>query len=173
MKKEREDWMRVYHKMLKGLEMMINIQRMVKNMKKIAEKVNTMITEMKGTILMTSINNRTTNAMNITGISEDLQYMVQSNIEDWAFQIQRILADELDRYKERGNSYVDENIWEIQQLYIDEEIPKKETEIVEEEEVILIKPYKVLELILTKSSSFINKEIDNLIKYMKFVKAPI
>jgi len=41
-----------------------------------------------------------------------------------------------------------------------------------EEEVILIKPYKVSESILTKSSSFINKEINNLLKYMKFVKSP-
>jgi len=31
-------------------------------------------------------------------------------MEDQAFQIQRILADELDRYKGRGNTYVDKNI---------------------------------------------------------------
>ena len=43
---------------------------------------------------------------------------------------------------------------------------------VEEEEVILIKLYEVLESVLTKSSSFINKEISNLLKYMKFVKSP-
>jgi len=40
--------------------------------KKIAEVANTMITEIEGSILMVSINNRTTNAMNILGISEDL-----------------------------------------------------------------------------------------------------
>ena len=82
MMKKREDWMRLYHKMLKRLEMMINMQRIVKDMKKIAKEVNTMITEMKGTILITSINNRTTNTTNITRISEDLWYMVQSEIED-------------------------------------------------------------------------------------------
>jgi len=38
-----------------------------------------------------------------------------------AFQVQRILADELDQYKEKGNNYVDKNIREIQDLYIDEE----------------------------------------------------
>ena len=27
MKREREDWLRLYHKMLKGLEMMIDVQR--------------------------------------------------------------------------------------------------------------------------------------------------
>jgi len=37
MKREREDWTRLYHKTLKGLEMMINIQRMAKDIKKLAE----------------------------------------------------------------------------------------------------------------------------------------
>ena len=61
-----------------------------------------------------------TNTTNISGISEDLRFLVQSNIEEQAFQVQKMLADELDRYKERGNSYVDKNIQEIQDLYIDE-----------------------------------------------------
>ena len=88
------------------------------------------------------------------------------------FQIQRILADKLDEYKEKENRYVDENIWEIQELYIDEEQKEKGKEKIEDEEVILIKPYEVSELISTKSSSFINKEINNLLKYMKLVRLP-
>jgi len=56
---------------------------------------------------------------------------------------------------------------------MNEEQQKKEEERVEDEEVILIKPYKVLESASsTRSSSFINKETDNLLKYMKFVKSP-
>ena len=39
---------------------------------KIAEEINTTITEMKGTILKASVNNWMTNATNILGISEDL-----------------------------------------------------------------------------------------------------
>ena len=62
--------------MLKEIEAMINVQRMVKDLKKIAEETNTMITEMEGTILMASINNQMVNTMNITQISEDLWYMV-------------------------------------------------------------------------------------------------
>jgi len=89
-----------------------------------------------------------------------------------AFQIQRMLADVLDRYKEKGNKYVNENIREIQDLYIEEEVQDKGKERVEEEEVILIKPYKASESISTKSSSFIDEEIDNLLKYIKFVKFP-
>jgi len=61
---------------------MIDMQKMVKDMKKIAEVANTTVMEMEGSILMASINNWTTNAMNILEISENLQYLIQSNIED-------------------------------------------------------------------------------------------
>jgi len=57
MKREREDWTRLYHKTLKEIEAMINVQRMAKELKKIAEETNTTITEMEGTILIASINN--------------------------------------------------------------------------------------------------------------------
>ena len=72
MKRERKDWTRLYHKTLKGIEMMIDVQRMVKDMKRMAEEANTTITKIEGSILMASINNRTMNAMNIFQISEDL-----------------------------------------------------------------------------------------------------
>ena len=81
MKREREDWMRLYHKTLKRLEMMIDVQRMVKNIKKLAEEANTMITEVEESILTASINNRITNATNIAQILEDLRYLVQSYID--------------------------------------------------------------------------------------------
>jgi len=83
-----------------------------------------------------------------------------------------MLADELDKYKGRGNSYVDNNISEIQELYINKKQMKNSKERVKEEEVILIKLYEVSELISMKSSSFIDEEIDNLLKYMKFIKYP-
>jgi len=67
---------------------------------------------------------------------------------------------------------VDNNVQEIQDLYMDEEQQGKKKGKVEEEEeeVILIKPYEVSESSSTKSSSFIDEEVDNLIKYMKFIK---
>jgi len=68
-------------------------------MMKIAGETNTMVTKIKETILKVSINNQTMNATNILGILEDLQYLIQSNMEDWVFQIQKILADELHAYK--------------------------------------------------------------------------
>ena len=89
MKKEREDWMRLYHKILKGIEVMIDVQRMMKDIKKIVEETNTTMAEMEGTILTASINNRTSNATNITQISEDLRYLIQSDMDKQVFQIQR------------------------------------------------------------------------------------
>ena len=81
MKKEREDWTKLYHKTLKGIETMIDVQKMVKDIKRMAEEANTMITEIEGSILMVSINNRVTNTMNIMQILENLRCMVQSDMD--------------------------------------------------------------------------------------------
>ena len=81
-----------------------------------------------------------------------------------------MLANELNCYKERGNKYVDDNIWEIHELYINKETKKEEGK-VEDEEVILIKPYEVSTTTssLSSQTSFITDEVENLLKYMKFV----
>ena len=76
MKKEREDWSRTYHKTLKGIEAMINVQRAIKDMKKLAEEAGMTIAELEGTILTASINNRTMNATDITQMAEDLRYLI-------------------------------------------------------------------------------------------------
>jgi len=76
----------------------------------------------------------------------------------------------LDHYKEKDNRYVNDNIREIQELYIDEET-KKEKEKVKDKEVILIKSYEVSTMMSSSSSQtrFITDEVENLLKYMKFV----
>ena len=89
---------------------MIDVQRQVQNIMKMVEEANTTITEMKGTILKASINNRMMNATNILGISEDLWNLIQYDMKNWTYQIQRMLADELDTYKGKGNKYVEDNI---------------------------------------------------------------
>ena len=173
MKREREDWMRLYHKTLKGLETMIDVQRMTKDIKKLAEEANTILTEVEGTILMASVNNRTMNTTNLTQISEDLWYLVQSDMDERAFQIQRMLADELDRYKGKDNKYVEDNIKEIQELYMNKKINQAQG-MIKNEEVILVRLYQVESTTTSSSSSssFISDEIANLEKYMKFVKTP-
>ena len=169
MKREREDWTRLYYKTLKGIEAMIDVQRMLKDMKKIVEETSTIVTEMERTILMASINNQTINTMNITQIAEDLWYLVQSDMDEQAFQVQRMLADELDYYKGKGNDYVDDNIKEIQDLYMNEET-REAKGVVEEEEVILVRPYEVSSITTSSSrTSFIMGEVEHLVKHMKFV----
>jgi len=93
-------------------------------------------------------------------------------MDDRAFQIQRMLANELNRYKGKGNRYVKDNIWEIQELYI-KEGNKGEKGVIEDKEVILVKPYEVSTTTSSSSStSFIMNEVENLLKYMKFVRTP-
>ena len=82
------------------------------------------------------------NVPNITQISEDLWYLIQSDMDERAFQIQRMLADELDQYKEKDNKYVEDNIKEIQELYMNKEINQAQGTI-ENKEVILVRLYQV------------------------------
>jgi len=56
-KKKHDNWTKLYHKILKRLEVMIDVQKQVQDMIKIAKETNTMITEVEGTILKASINN--------------------------------------------------------------------------------------------------------------------
>jgi len=146
---------------------------MTKDIKKLAEEANTILTEVEGTILTASNNNRILNATNITQISEDLQYLVQSDMDERSFQVQRMLADELNAYKGKDNKYMEDNIKEIQKLYRDEEI-KKEKGMIENEEVILVQPYEISSSTTSSPSltSFISDEVENFSKYMKFMKTP-
>ena len=61
---------------------MINVQRMMKDLKKIAKEMSTTVMEMEETILTASINNWITNVMNITQMVEDLQYLIQSDMDN-------------------------------------------------------------------------------------------
>jgi len=84
-----------------------------------------------------------------------------------------MLADELDCYKGKGNDYMDSNIREIQKLYMNKEM-KEDKGTVENKEVILVRPYKVSSSTTTSSTtSFITDEVENLAKYMKFMKTPL
>jgi len=93
-------------------------------------------------------------------------------MDEQAFQVQRMLANELDHYKEKGNDYMDNNIREIQELYMNKEM-KEDKGTVENKEVILVQPYEVSSTTtLSSTTSFITDEVKNLTKYMKFVKTP-
>jgi len=57
MKAEKNDWTRIYQKTLKGLEVMIDMQKQIKDMLKIVAETNIMIMEMEDSILKASTNN--------------------------------------------------------------------------------------------------------------------
>jgi len=80
---------------------------------KLAEEANIQIVEIKSTILQVSNNYRIYTTRDIFSITEDLWNIVQSNIEDQAYHIQKLLANELDSCKEKGNNYAKEYIKEI------------------------------------------------------------
>jgi len=68
---------------------------------------------------------------------------------------------------------VNNNIKEIQELYKNREQMKDTNQgQVEDEEIILIKPYEIFSLSSTKSS-FIDNKVNNLLKYIKFIHSPI
>ena len=70
---------------------------------------------------------------------------------------------------------MDDNTKEIQDLYKDREQKKDTNEgRVEDKEVILIKPYEVSRSASSSTTlSFIDNEVDNLMRYMKFIRSPI
>ena len=63
------------------------------------------------------------------------------------------------------------NIQEIQELFKEEKI-RKEDERIKDKEIILVKPYEILQsksLTSSSTTSFIMDEVENLLKYIKFV----
>ena len=61
-----------YHKILKEIRTIINVQKQVQDIIKITREINIIITEMENTILKISINNQTINATNILEVLKDL-----------------------------------------------------------------------------------------------------
>jgi len=84
-----------------------------------------------------------------------------------------MLANKLDAYKEKEKVYMEDNIREIQELFKEEE-SKKEGGHIKEEEVILVKLYEVSKSSssMISTMSFITDEVENFLKYMKFIQSP-
>jgi len=123
---EKKDWTKKYHKVIQGIERMVDMQMQLHNIMKLAEEANIQITEIKFTILQTSNNYQMQTAGDIFSISEDLQNIIQSDMENQVYHIQKLLADKLDNCKEKGNNYVKEHIKEIQDAYKQKDIIMKE-----------------------------------------------
>ena len=87
-------------------------------------------------------------AGDIFTISKNLRNIVQSNIENQAYHIQRLLVDELDNCKEKENNYIERHIKKIQDTYQQEDIEIKELETkekqqIQDEEILLYKSYEI------------------------------
>ena len=99
-------------------------------------------------------------------------------MKNWVYQIQLMLADELDKERGQGTHYVNDNLWEIQDIYRDKKQKRLQERKEKDEEVILIKPYKILATSSRTTSSkitelsFIHDEIKNLEWHMKFIHSP-
>ena len=96
---------------------MANIQLQIQNIIKLVEVVNIQLAEIKTTALQASNNYRIQTVRDIFSILQDSQNIIQSNMENQVHHIQMLLADELDNCKGKGNTYADEHIKEIQNIY--------------------------------------------------------
>ena len=100
-------------------------------------------------------------------------------MENQAYYIQKLLVDELDNCKEQGSKYTEGYIREIQDTYKqDNQKMKKLIENnkrqAQEEEIFLYKPYDIASSRpKTPKSTFIQDEIDNLEKYMKYIQSSV
>ena len=105
-----------------------------------------------------------------------------SNIKNQVYYIQALLADELDKCKEKGNTQADNYIKIIQKAYQDTHYDtlqpmivdkgKQKEDRVQDKEIFLYKPYDIL-LELSKPKMpkliFFQDEVNNLEKYMKLL----
>ena len=87
-------------------------------------------------------------AGDIFSIFKNLRNIVQSNMENQAYHIQRLLVDELDNCKEKENNYIKRHIKKIQDTYQQEDIEIKELETkekqqIQDEEILLYKSYEI------------------------------
>ena len=100
-------------------------------------------------------------------------------MENQAYYIQKLLVDELDNCKEQGSKYTEGYIREIQDTYKqDNQKMKKLIENnkrqAQEEEIFLYKPYDIASSRpKTPKSTFIQDEIDNLQKYIKYIQSSV
>ena len=161
---------------------MANIQLQIQNIIRLAEVANTQLVKIETTILQVSKIYKIQMAGDIFSISEDLQNIIQGDIKNQVYYIQALLADELDKCKEKGNTQADNYIKIIQKAYQDTHYDtlqpmivdkgKQKEDRVQDKEIFLYKPYDIL-LELSKPKMpkliFFQDEVNNLEKYIKLL----
>jgi len=71
---------------------------------KLVEEANIQIAEIESKILQASNNYQIQTVGDIFSVSRGLQNIIQSNMENQAYHIQKLLADKLDNYKEKESN---------------------------------------------------------------------
>ena len=123
---EKKDWMKKYHKIIQEIKRMVNVQMQLQNIVKLVEEANIQIAEIESKILQASNNYQIQTVRDIFSISKGLQNIIQSNMENQAYHIQKLLADKLDNYKEKESN---EHIKKIQDTYKQKNIIMKEKDV--------------------------------------------
>ena len=176
MNNKQKDQTKKYHKIIQEIERIVDVQLQLQNITKLVEEANIQIAEIERMILQASHNYQIQTAGDIFSISEDLQNIIQSDMENQVYHIQQLLVDKLDNCKGKGNKYAKEHIKEIQDTYRQEDIVIKMSQNTNkgkqrvEEEVFLYKPYDVDEpRPKTFEPYFIQDKVNNLDKYIKYM----
>ena len=128
---------------------MVDVQLQLQNIIKLAEEANTQIAEIETTILQASHNYQTQTVGDIFSISEDLQNIIQSDMKNPVYYIQKLLVNELDSCKGKENEYTKEQIKEIQDMYKQDnqkprELMMNDKKQIQEEEIFLYKLYDII-----------------------------
>ena len=73
---EKKNQTKKYHKVIQGIERIVNVQMQLQNIMKLIEEANIQITEIKFTILQTSNNYQIQIVRDIFSISKDLRNII-------------------------------------------------------------------------------------------------
>ena len=87
MNNKRKNWTKKHYKLIWGIERIVDMQLQLQNIVKLAEEDNTQVVEIEVTILQASHNYRIQIAGNIFSISEDLQNIIQSDMENQVYHV--------------------------------------------------------------------------------------
>lgn len=112
--KKKKDWTKKYHKIIQGLETIIDIQLKIQNITKLADTANNQLVDIEIILLKIGETYRIQISEDIYSISEKLRNIIHEDIEQQTYHIQVLLANELNQYKNKGEERIDENIRVLQ-----------------------------------------------------------
>ena len=93
---KKKDWMKKYHKIIQGLEIIANLQLQIQNLVKLADIANNQLANIKTILLQTREIHKIQISGDIYNIFKKLKNIIHRDIERQAHYIQVLLADELD-----------------------------------------------------------------------------